>query len=383
MEIIISITGITYLITIGYLWMGIRKILDFRCEMLEGRSEILDVRYETFVGFSIVVPFRNEEKSLPNLLQSLSQLDYPLDKFEIILVDDESTDNSVEVIKRTLENHPDIQYQILSRIPQSNSPKKDAITQGIAKSQFEWIITTDADCTVRPEWLSLYNQKANNGQAKMIAGAVCFPKQKGLLNQFQYYDLISLQGVTLGAFGHNNPFMCNGANFAYAKSFFNDLNGFKDSNNVASGDDVLLLQKAVKTNPEAIQYILHPNHVVQTTTESTWKVLFMQRVRWAAKTSSYTHSQSKWIALIVFFTNGILASSPFLYCEYGNKIWSLWLIKLIIDSLFIRLSAKKLDQKFELFPALLSGLIYPFFSMAVALYSFVGKFDWKGREFRK
>lgn len=371
MEIIISAIGITYLITIGYLWMGIRRLRDVRYHILD-----------SFTGFSIIVPFRNEEKSLPSLIQSLIQLNYPSDKFEVLFVDDTSTDDSVNIIKTALQGSA-FNHQIIARIPQSQSPKKDAITQGINVSQFDWIITTDADCTVRPEWLSLYNQKANNGQAKMIAGAVSFPNQKGLLNQFQYYDLISLQGVTLGAFGHNNPFMCNGANFAYAKSFFNDLNGFKDSNDVASGDDVFLLQKAAKTTPEDIEYILHPNHIVQTTTESTWKSLFKQRVRWASKTSSYTHSQSKWIALIVFFTNGILATSPFLYCEYGNKIWDLWLIKLIIDSLFIHLSAKKLNQKFELFPALLSGLIYPFFSTAVALYSFVGKFDWKGREFRK
>lgn len=376
MEIIISVIGIAYVVVIGYLWFGLANIQ-------ETRIESLDVRHETFVGFSIIVPFRNEERNLPSLLQSLAQLDYPSDQFEIILVDDESTDESVAIITRILQEFPEINYQIIRRIPQSHSPKKDAITQGIAASQFEWIVTTDADCEVPTQWLQLYRQKAINGQTKMIAGAVRFPYQKGILSQFQYYDLLSLQGVTIGAFGQNNPFMCNGANLSYTKTFFKDLNGFKDSDNLASGDDVFLLQKAIKTNPEAVQYALNPNHTVSTLTECTWKSLFMQRVRWAAKTSAYTHSQSQWIALIVFTTNGLLAASPFIACDYGILLLLFWIVKLIVDVFFIRLSAKKLHQEFQLIPALLAGLIYPFFSTAVALYSFVGKFDWKGREFGK
>jgi hypothetical protein len=70
------------------------------------------------------------------------------------------------------------------------------------------------------------------------------------LDHFQQLDLTSLQGATIGSFGLNKAFMCNGANFAYTKSLFEKLNGFDGNNKIASGDDVFLLQKAVEKFPE-------------------------------------------------------------------------------------------------------------------------------------
>ena len=230
--------------------------------------------------FSIIVPFRNEAENLPKLLDSFSKLNYPADFFEVILVDDDSN------FKFQI---PDSKFQIsiIDNIRVSNSPKKDAISTAMQVVKNDWIITTDADCTVNENWLSALDNYIQLHNVSMIAGAVSYHCKNSFLHHFQQLDLASLQGATIGSFGLKKGFMCNGANFAYTKSFFQKLNGFDGNDGIASGDDVFLLQKAMARFPEKVHYLKSRNHIVFTKPLDDWKSLFHQRVRWASKTSSY------------------------------------------------------------------------------------------------
>src|SRR5690606_31135182 len=97
-------------------------------------------------------PFRNEAEKLPTLLQSISELNYPKELFEIIFVDDESDDESNAQLMGFLANsRTDI--KIISNIRKTNSPKKDAITSAIDIAKYDWILTTDADCVLPKFWL--------------------------------------------------------------------------------------------------------------------------------------------------------------------------------------------------------------------------------------
>ena len=230
--------------------------------------------------FSIIVPFRNEAENLPVLLDSLSKLNYPMELFEVILVDDES-DERFQV--------PNFRFQvsIIKNIRISNSPKKDAIVTAMQIVNTNWIITTDADCTVNKNWLLTLDNYIQLHDVAMIAGAVTYDCDNSFLHHFQQLDLASLQGATIGSFGIKKGFMCNGANFAYTKSFFQELNGFNGNDRIASGDDVFLLQKAIAQFPEKVHYLKSKNNIVITKPLNDWKSLFYQRVRWASKTSSY------------------------------------------------------------------------------------------------
>ena len=124
--------------------------------------------------FSIVIPFRNEEDQLTALLQSLAELDYPQEDFELILIDDDSTDASVSIIEGFAANHS-LPLSILNNDRLSASPKKDALATGIAKARFEWIITTDADCILPKMWLNAYDSAIQDQpKLKFVAGPVCF-----------------------------------------------------------------------------------------------------------------------------------------------------------------------------------------------------------------
>ena len=93
-----------------------------------------------FEHFSIIVPFRNEVENLPALLRSISEIDYPRDKFELILVNDQSEDDSVQIISQSLAHSP-VSWKVIENLRKSKSPKKDAITTAVEIASYQWIAT--------------------------------------------------------------------------------------------------------------------------------------------------------------------------------------------------------------------------------------------------
>lgn len=324
--------------------------------------------------FSIVIPFRNEAKNLPILLASIEKLNYPIELFEVILVDDESEDKCQILNSK-------FQISVILNNRKSNSPKKDAIETAIEVAQHHWIVTTDADCEVPENWLRVFDARIQETNTKMCVGAVGYATKSGFLHDFQNTDFLSLQGVTAGSFGIGKPFMCNGANFAYEKDFFKILNGFEGNNNLASGDDVFLLQKALKTAPDKITYLGNLN-VVLTKSCATWKELIHQRVRWASKTSAYTTWYPKILGLIVFLANLsglLLLFLPFYKSELIKMSVYFWLLKFGMDWMFLKFSSKYFGLTFKNY--FLSFLMYPFFTVLVVGKAMLGKFEWKDRRF--
>jgi glycosyltransferase involved in cell wall biosynthesis len=363
--IILSAILLVYLITIGWLIFGFTKINSFGHLGLTPKT-----------SFSIIVPFRNEAENLPVLLESFSKLNYPIDLFEVILVDDESEERLQIADYR-------LQITTINNIRVSNSPKKDAITTAMQIVKTNWVITTDADCVVPKNWLLSLDNFIQLNHVSMVAAAVTYDCQNSFLHHFQQLDLASLQGATIGSFGINKGFMCNGANFAYTKSFFQSLNGFEGNTTIASGDDVFLLQKALSKYPEKVAYLKSKNTIVTTKPVNDWQSLFYQRVRWASKTTSYQSTFGKRLGLLVFMGNFGLV------CCFGLTLLGLisfpilglyFLIKFGIDTALI-LQTNRFLTKRKIRFLLLSSLWYPFFSTAVALYCLFGKYEWKGRRF--
>lgn len=357
---------LVYTLAIGALIYGFTKVNTFDYLGLKPKTK-----------FSIVVPFRNEAENLPKLLDSLSNLNYPIDLFEVVLVDDAS-DDSFQVGEYAFS------IKIINAIRTSNSPKKDAISTAIQIVNSEWVITTDADCVVAKNWLtSLDNYIQLHPNSEMIAAAVSYEVSNSFLHHFQQLDLTSLQGATIGSFGLRKGFMCNGANFAYTVSFFKDLKGFEGNDGIASGDDVFLLQKAILHSSDKVHYLKSKNNIIITKPVDDWKSLFYQRVRWASKTASYQSTFGKSLGLLVFTGNlfcvlgfglGILGLIPPL------QLFLLLFVKFAVDSILIYKTHLFLTEK-KLSYLLLSSLFYPFFSTVVALYSLFGKYEWKGRRF--
>ena len=366
LELILGTVFLIYLLFIGQLIYGCNRMKRF------SRKE-----FTPKTSFSIVVPFRNEKENLPNLLHSISLLHYPKELVEVILVDDDSED---EFRIQNLE----FRIQIVKNVRKSNSPKKDAIDTAIQVAKNDWIITTDADCLVQKDWLTIFDQYIQKNEVEMVASGVCYFPKSGFLSAFQNLDFLSLQGATIGSFGINQPFMCNGANFAYSKQFFKRLNGFQGNETIASGDDVFLLQKAVSVAPKKVGFLLAKESIVATKPVATWNELFQQRVRWASKSTGYSSVYGKLLALVVFGGNLVWIISFLLWLTsvLDQNIFMLFVaLKFLIDFILIYKTANFFESKLQY--VLASNLLYPFFSVSVAVYSLFGKYNWKGRNFRK
>ena len=366
LELILGTVFLIYILFIGQLIYGFNRMRRF------SKAEFIPK-----TSFSIVVPFRNEKENLPNLLHSISLLNYPKELVEVILVDDDSDD---EFRIQNLE----FRIQMIKNVRKSNSPKKDAIETAIQIAKHDWIITTDADCLVQKDWLTIYDQYIQENEVEMVASGVCYIPKNGFLSAFQNLDFLSLQGATIGSFGINQPFMCNGANFAYSKSFFKELNGFQGNETIASGDDVFLLQKAVSVAPKKVGFLLAKESIVATNPVATWSDLFQQRVRWASKSTGYSSVYGKLLALVVFGGNlaWIVSFLLWLVGLLDQNIFMLFVaLKFLIDFILIYKTANFFESKLQY--VLASSLLYPFFSVSVAVYSLFGKYSWKGRNFRK
>lgn len=358
---------VIYSISIALLIYGFFRIKTFQKENLEPKT-----------SFTIIVPFRNENENLPKLLESFSNLNYPKDLFEVILVDDSSEEKFQVSGFR-------FQVSVLDTIRISNSPKKDAITTAIKHVKTDWVITTDADCIVTENWLLTFDNYIQKNEISMLAGAVTYDCENSFLHHFQQLDLTSLQGATIGSFGLNKGFICNGANFAYKKSLFESLNGFSGNDKIVSGDDVFLLQKAIEKFPEKVHYLKAKETIVTTKPTENWKSLFYQRVRWAAKTSSYKSTFGKFLGLIVFFGNLSFVIGFFLliFGIWSYPIFVLFAFsKFLIDAVLLFITNQFLRNT-RIKSLLLSSLLYPFFSSIVALYSLFGSYEWKDRRFNK
>ena len=332
-------------------------------------------------AFSIVIPFRNESKNLPILLKSLSNLDYPATLIEYIFVDDFSTDDSAKIINRWRLENDSVHTTMLDNVRISKSPKKDAINRAIPIVMHSWIITTDADCTFLPTWLSAINDFVLHNNVEMIAGPVLYKNSLNPLHQFQQTDFLALQGATIGGFGLQKAFMGNAANFAFTKNLFHEVGGFSGNDHVASGDDVFLLQKAFARFPQKVKYLKSENAIVSTQPASGFLNLFFQRVRWASKASSYDHEFAEMLAIVVFIGNAVLCGAFILTLadkmDYQVLI-GLFLLKFIPDYILV-LKANAFLRKGRFTFPILSGIIYPFFAVSVGLYSLYGKYSWKGR----
>ncbi|MFH6998228.1 glycosyltransferase [Flavobacterium sp. FlaQc-57] len=357
---------IIYSISIGLLIYGFTKVKKY---------QKADLKPQT--NFTIIVPFRNEAENLPTLLYSFSQLNYPTDLFEVILVDDSSKEKFQVSSFR-------FQVSVVDNVRVSNSPKKDAITTAMQHVKTNWVITTDADCLVPENWLLTFDNYIQQYNVSMLAGAVTYEYENSFLDHFQQLDLTSLQGATIGSFGLKKAFMCNGANFAYTKSLFEKLNGFDGNNKIASGDDVFLLQKAAGLFPDEVHYLKAEEAIVITKPTENWKALFHQRVRWAAKTGSYESNFGKTLGLIVFFGN-LSFVFGFFFFVFGMLAYQILVVfaffKFAIDFVLLYETNKSLT-KTRIKSLFLSSLLYPFFSSSVALYSLFGSYEWKERKFR-
>jgi glycosyltransferase involved in cell wall biosynthesis len=344
--------------------------------------------HEPFI--SIIISIRNEENNLKQLIDSLKQQTYPSSRFEVIIIDDHSTDGSWNILESTsLEPIRIRPVRLAAEAPdmeQIRSHKKLAIEKGIDLAVGELIVTTDADCVFEPSWLFLIASYHAATEAKFIAAPVKIRTTYSFLPIFQCLDFLTLQGITGASVNKRFHTMCNGANLAYEKAAFYEVDGFKGVDNIASGDDMLLMYKIYKRYPDQVFYLKSRHVIVTTNPVNTWKDFFNQRIRWASKATHYDDKKLFWILLLVYCINLcflILAIASFWKAAWLFFFVLLLIAKILVEFPFVNAVAIFFSEKklMRYFP-----LMQPFHILYTIIAGWLGKFgsyEWKGRRIKK
>lgn len=329
---------------------------------------------------SVIIAARNEADNIATLLNGLANQSYPKALFEVIVVDDHSTDNTAEIVRAaSLQN---LQLINLAGDARSSSKKK-AIAAGIDKSRGELLVTTDADCLVPVNWLTTIANLYQEKRPAFIAAPVAYQYNNTLVEIFQTIDFLTLQGITAASVEASFHSMCNGANLAYTPTAYDDVNGFAGVDHIASGDDMLLMYKIWKQNPKRVSYLKSKEAIVSTRPMSTWKDFFWQRIRWASKTVHYDDKRVFWSLLLVYLFN-VFFLVLFIGGFWNSLYWSvallLWIGKTTVEFPFVYAVAKFYQQQKILSWFFFLQPLHILYTISIGLLSQWRSYEWKGRK---
>ncbi|OFY54991.1 MAG: hypothetical protein A2Y87_10925, partial [Bacteroidetes bacterium RBG_13_46_8] len=271
------------LITVLSLLLYVFLICRYACRW-NHTPEYVPGPVENTPCFSVILPFRNEEKHLPGIMNDLSTQDYPPGKIEVILVNDRSDDQSWSVANEFCQHHDNFSVIIP---PAGKTGKKEALHAGILAARHEIIVTTDADCRAGRRWLSTLASFYCDVSPAMIIGLVVpHTGEKGFFHYFQQLECISLTGAGAASAVDRKPIYCSGANLCYRKDLYLR---FSDPmlQSVFSGDDTFLLLKMKKKYREGIRVLKSKDALIRTKAEATPADFFRQRSRWISKSFLY------------------------------------------------------------------------------------------------
>lgn len=327
---------------------------------------------------SVIIPARNEEKNIGALLKKLSEQTYPQKLTEIIVIDDHSEDTTASIVAgfhnvKLISLHQDIH----------NSYKKKAIETGVTAATGTLIITTDADCLPHKNWLETIVSFKTKNDSAFIAAPVCFDNNSSSLETFQSLDFLVLQGITAAAVYSKSYSMCNGANLAYTRNAFFNVNGFSGIDHIASGDDMLLMHKIWREYPNQVHYVKSKQAIVTTAPMKTWKTFFNQRIRWASKTSSYKEKKIVAVLLLVYLFNlsfPILLISAFYNPVSWYWLLALWIAKTMIEFPFVLSVARFFNKQALMRYFFFFQPLHIAYTIIAGFLGQTGTYEWKGRK---
>jgi len=283
---------------------------------------------------TVIIPARNEAENIAACLNSVCQQKFPEDHYEVLLVDDHSTDQTSTIAA-------DLRYTNLRVITLADyvdknkiqSFKKIGIATAIDQATGTLIVTTDGDCTVSPDWLNFLVSFYEAHTYKFIAAPVNFYKEKNILEKFQSLDFQGMMGITGAGIEGDFMRMCNGANLAYEKSAYTAVDGFLGIDKLASGDDMLLMQKIVRKFPGSVGYLKNSAACTFTRAQPDLRSFISQRLRWASKSSAYPERQVTFMLAMIFFFCWSILISFLLIPFYGKRMLGVFLIQFFVKSM--------------------------------------------------
>jgi cellulose synthase/poly-beta-1,6-N-acetylglucosamine synthase-like glycosyltransferase len=353
------------------------------CYLIKGwsalkRPSIKNVSLTTKV--TILVAARDEEERIRFTIEDIIAQDYPKHLTEIIIVDDHSTDSTADIIRSYAADG--IQLMQLKADKPLNSYKKKAIAEAIGRSKGDLMVATDADCRMGPQWLSSIVGYYETHKPVMISSPVTYFEERSLFERLQTLEFSYLIGIGAAFIGNGKASTCNGANLAYRKDVFYAVGGFKGIDDLASGDDELLLQKVAVQYPNQIAFFKNPQAIVYTHAKHTLQEFLQQRRRWASKSTRYKDKKIVALAVGIWLFNLSLIVNALLgfYNVYFLKLFLIqFLLKFVFEAAFLMPITNFFKRTNLIALLIILAPIHIIYFVYVGLIGNTRKYAWKGR----
>lgn len=344
-------------------------------------KDAVSVTDDQLPAVSLVIPFRNERENLPALLMSISQLQYPHELLEVVLVDDHSTDEGMQYLHEALSQIP-FRWQLLET-PADAGGKKAALRTGIRAAAHPLIVGTDADCGFHPLWLRSI-AGAFQQQTLLLAAPVRFTAaDKNLLFSFQAMESAMLMAITAKSIAGGKALLANGANLSFHKTLYEQAEALRRDDKLPGGDDIFLLEAAMKISPDSILFKADETLMVNTRAESSWQSMLNQRTRWASKVR-FQADRSGFVSQVMAALFSLTFVLGMLSLLAGAHVLAALLLlggKCITDLLCMQHLLPAFSYQVPVRHQLLASLVQPFIILAVAWKVMFGSYQWRGREF--
>ncbi|SFT25637.1 glycosyltransferase family 2 protein [Mucilaginibacter polytrichastri] len=329
---------------------------------------------------TILIAARNEADNIAETIDDLLAQDYPHQLTEIIIVDDHSTDNTAGIILSYADRG--VKLLQLKADQALNSYKKKAISEAIARSTGDLLVATDADCRMGSQWLSTVVGYYETYNPVMISSPVTYFREQSFFERLQTLEFSFLIGIGAAFIGNGRASTCNGANLAYRKDVFYEVGGFKGIDDLASGDDELLLQKVALQYPGRIGFLKDTRAIVYTYAKPNLEAFLQQRRRWASKSTRYKDKKVVALAVGIWLFNALLLVSLVggFFCAVLFKLFLAELVcKLLFEAIFLGSVTSFFKRKSLIKLVLLLSPIHIFYVVYVGFMGNTRKYAWKGR----
>lgn len=358
----------------------------FHWNRITAQSLPIESKAASFI--TIIIPVRNEVLNIGKLLTSIGQQNFNQTFFEVIVVDDHSEDDTAKIVKDMV-----LPYRLkvisLSNIldvsGKKPAGKKQAITQGILEAKNGIIITTDADCFMGREWLKSMQLYFEILKAKMVVGAVAFQNEENSFQKMQTLEFAALVGSGAVSLQLGKPNMCNGANLAFSRAAFLEVNGYQGNEHIPSGDDEFLLQKIYQRYPNDVFFNASTEGVVYTSAIKEFRTFVNQRRRWSGKWKSHKSWSVKMLAVGIFVFHLVMIVSFLAVLAGGLSplvYLSGFMFKATIEYIYLKRILNNFVKIVHFKEFLILQSIYSIYVLVFGVMANFGTFDWKGRKYK-
>jgi len=330
---------------------------------------------------SVVVVAHNEEDAIEACIKGLLKQHYPQELFEIIVIDDRSSDTTVEKIKKMesplvrvfhLTDHPEFIH--------ATAHKKSGIELAVHMARHDWIVVTDADCIHPSEWLRNISYAQSSTDAVFLAAPINYISGKSILEKMQVMEMSVLMLITAAGIKSGLHDMANGANMSFSKKVFLDVNGYEGNYQYSSGDDMFLIEKLRSTFPERISFIKSREAVVETNPHRDWNSLIKQRLRWAGKNKGLKSPVIRNIWFFIGFYHIMILTMLVLVVLKLSSWWPiliLIIVKWVADGIIINYSSIFFKSRLSILDYFRMQIVYMFYILKIEWNLILGrKGDW-------